>query len=343
MLAFRLPCVNFDVCAATIAEAGKLRGGDCFCISEVAGENILVLAISDGVSSSPCDWLASETACRVVIDAFVHGEGHSRSRLQKSVYLAHNAVQQIVGVCAGGLATLVIIAWRRDEDKVFFVNVGDSRLYKGVAEDIIQVSRDDKESVLITRDGKPMMVGGQPVFKFGLTSAIGQREPLNFRVEELDFGSGEVLLLATDGAHGEGRFVTNIKDLICRQSLDEKLAPVVKLLSSEYEDDATLIVLRRNDCAEETHELLQRAVAEGCDCRRLGIGAHLANRLVLIEVKRLLDRREYDAMQRWLNYGEKFGLHFSREPLLELLTLANASAPRHVPTIMHLRRLASKL
>lgn len=335
-------CVDFGVCAATIAEAGKSRGGDCFCISEVADENILVLAISDGVSSSPCDWLASETVCRAAVEAFVHGDGDSGARLQKSVYRGHNAVQQLSGVCAGGLATLVIVVWKRDEDKVLFASVGDSRLYKGIAEDIIQISRDDKEAVLIRRDGKPMMAGGQPVFKFGLTSAIGQSESLNFRVEELDFAAGEVLLLATDGAHGEGRFVANAKDLICHDSLDERLAPFVKLLSSEYEDDATLVVLRRNDCTKETGEFLQRAVAEGRDCRALGVSAHLANRLVLTQVKRLLERGEYTAVQRWLNYAETFGLHLAREPLLELLTLASASAPRHVSTIMHLRRLASK-
>ncbi len=113
-------------------------------------------------------------------------------------------------------------------------------------------------------------------------------------------------------------------------------------LSSEYEDDATLVVLRRNDCPEDTHYLVQRAVAEGRDCRELGVSAHLANRLILTQVKRLLERHEYDSVQRWLNYAESLGLYLSREPLLELLTLASSSVPRHVPTIMNLRRLVSR-
>jgi len=335
-------CVDFEVCAATIAEAGKSRGGDCFCICEVADENILLLAISDGVSSSPCDWLASETTCRKVVESFVHGEGRTFERLKKSVYLAHTAVQQIGGVCAGSLATLVFVAWQPDEDKVLFVSIGDSRLYRDTAGQVIQASRDDKDSVLIRRDGKPMMVGGQPVFKFGLTSAIGQKESLDFRVEELDFRAGDSLLLATDGAHGEGRFVVKAKELLRYQSLDAKLSSLAMQLSGEYEDDATLAVLRRNDCAGQAQELMKQAVAERRNCRELGVGAHLAIGLVETEVKRSLQRGEYDLIERWLCYTEDFGLHLPRELLLELLTLASASVSRHVPTIMHLRRLASK-
>jgi serine/threonine protein phosphatase PrpC len=335
-------CADFDVCAATITEAGKSRGGDCFCICEIVHENTLISAISDGVSSSPCDWLASETACRTAVETFVHGEGEMSERLKKSVNLAHNAVQQVGGMCAGSLATLILVAWQRDEDRVLFVSIGDSRLYKDTAGEIVQISRDDKDSVLITRDGKPMMVGGQPKFMFGLTSAIGQKEPLNFKIEELNFRAGDSLLLATDGAHGEGRFVGKAKEMLGYESLDTKLVALILHLSSEYEDDATLVVLRRNDCTGEAQELMKQAVAERRNCRELGVGAHLAIGLVETEVKGLLQRGEYDLIEGWLCYTEDFGLHLPRELLLELLILASASVPRHVPSIMHLRRLASK-
>jgi len=335
-------CVEFDVCAATITEAGKRRGGDCFCICEIAHEDTLILAVSDGVSSSACDWLASETACRTAVETFVDSEGLISERLKKSVNLAQAAVQQIGGVCAGSLATLILVAWRRDEDRVLFVSIGDSRLYRDTMGEIVQASRDDRDSVLITRDGKPMMVGGQPKFMSGLTSAIGQKESLNFKIEELDFRAGESLLLATDGAHGEGRFVGQAKELLGYESLDEKLASLILHLSSEYADDATLAVLRRNDCAGDAAELLKQAVTEWRDCREFGVGAHFAIGLVKTEVEELLQRREYDLIERWLSYAEDFGLRLSRELLLELLTLASASVPRHVPTVMKLRRLASK-
>jgi hypothetical protein len=44
-------------------KAGKFECGDAFAMRELKEENLVVMVVADGISSLPCDWLASKTAC----------------------------------------------------------------------------------------------------------------------------------------------------------------------------------------------------------------------------------------------------------------------------------------
>jgi len=60
---------RLDVFGLSQTEKGKSKCGDSFSF-KVFHDTYAVLALSDGVGSKPCDWLASKTTCEKFIELF---------------------------------------------------------------------------------------------------------------------------------------------------------------------------------------------------------------------------------------------------------------------------------
>lgn len=73
---------SFNIFSYSVTKAGKDKCGDAFAVNKLKEENLLILAVADSVSSLPCDWLSSKTACEPVVSVFTETKGSIESRMK---------------------------------------------------------------------------------------------------------------------------------------------------------------------------------------------------------------------------------------------------------------------
>jgi hypothetical protein len=92
-------------------------------------QTLVLAAVADGVSSCPCDWLATGTACSVISTSFEELSGTIADRIQQRIFKANEAILNTTGECAGMRTTLAMIAWHTNENILHYASIGDSRIY----------------------------------------------------------------------------------------------------------------------------------------------------------------------------------------------------------------------
>lgn len=215
--------VDFKVFAQRVAKAGKTRCGDSYVAEFLEDENILILAVSDGVSSSPCDWKAAEVACNAAIERFNSSEGSTAQRMAAAAEKAHNRVRQIGGDCAGSITSLTLVVWETSTDEIQVLNVGDSRAYLGPDNDLRQLTADDTQTVILKRNGEVVLQAGMPVFMRGVTRSLGQIEMLEFSVQSYPFQNSDLLVLVSDGVSKNEAFTSEFPAIFSSANVEQKL------------------------------------------------------------------------------------------------------------------------
>lgn len=101
-----------------------------------------------------------------------------------------------------GMGTTVVSAMV-DGDRLVFAGVGDSRIYLFTGGHLIQLTRDDSW-VATLRAGDPSgdLAAKHPM-RHVLTNVVGAREHVDLDVLERPLADGDMLLLCSDGLHGE--------------------------------------------------------------------------------------------------------------------------------------------
>ena len=180
-----------------------------------------LLAVADGMGGHN----AGEVASRLAVDAvqqslranrnrhdaqwpfgFAEDLPLAANRLRTAVRLANIAVFRASQERAeyAGMGTTLTAALIEGAH-VWFVNVGDSRLYvKGIGETALcQLTRDDSLVRLLASapGAEPAMLVGHPM-RHLLTSVLGTRPDIAVDVEEMKLSEGELLVMTTDGMHG---------------------------------------------------------------------------------------------------------------------------------------------
>ncbi len=236
---------KFKIFTQSVTKSGKDKCGDAFTVLEIKNENLVVLAVADGVSSCPCDWFASKIACDTVNEVFAESQENYTSRMINAAKQAHLNIQETAGSCRGMLTSLSLAVWDMEFDEVCVLNIGDSRIYLGPETDLRQITQDDTTSVLVKRSSLVLFNDGMPVFMRGVTRSLGQREPLSYAIKIHDFAKNDVLILVSDGISKDELFTCELKQIFCENDLSDKLQQFVRNKSEKNKDDATLVILRR--------------------------------------------------------------------------------------------------
>lgn len=330
---------RFEAEHHSVAERGKQRCGDHVLVR--VDELYVIVAVSDGVGSRPCDWLASSTTCHELIEAFVQSDTPLPERLQSAVLMAHRIVQNQSDECSGMLATLVAAVWENGDDCARIVSVGDSRIYSASATAVTQVSSDDSSAEIYTRFDKPHIVAGAAVTFPVITRAIGQQQPLAVEVQEIPFARGESLILATDGMNHVSTFEERTLSAVRSLSLSDGISQLVRHAADNFADDATIAILRRNDVPDRREYI--DVLGKDEDYRQRGLFGHIVGATLLEQCTNRLTKGDWTGALACIEYAERFDVRFSRKELIVLLDLSATHSDTSLSAARNLREKLIRL
>lgn len=267
--------------------------GDCYSVFKHGGN--LILIVSDGVSSCINDHQASKTACQTI------EEYYNQSAEQSPEVLMSEAVKYASRVMnARSLAaTAVIVDFSPLTSQCYYTNIGDTRLYHYNGREVCCLTEDDNAVTIVQRDGKPLFTNGTLVTtNKGLTKALGDNR-LTPKIRKLCLDRNESIILLTDGISGNGTVQPQFFDFIHKSNPNGTISSLTVECSNSNRDDATMLLLRRNDFDDNDSTEPDFA---GNKLPEFFFGHFLAFKLHRIIMKSILDNNN-DTVSKCIDYA----------------------------------------
>lgn len=222
----------------------ELNGDCCQWLEQ---DDIVVLALADGLGACASDSRASRTACNLFIEKCGKAIS-SKTVLDEALMERFCAEIDPVLAVDGDETCFCAIVWQVDTDKVTWFHVGDTRIYKyRKTEGLTQITTDDKGKAINVESndkkyGKYRTDHGALIPTLaGVSATIGD-QMLKYHTGTLNFMPGESLVLCSDGMYESATFVDDVAAL-----LDEAdIAVAIRKVTSTDTDDNSLLVIRRN-------------------------------------------------------------------------------------------------
>jgi len=311
---------SFEIYSNSVGLPSKPKNGDHVGHLVLEDEGLVVLAVADGVGEHFCDWDASQTTIRSVLQRFEEGEGDLEPRMAGAVEFAHQEVQNLQGESAGAISTLVMVVWEIGEPECRFVSVGDSRVYRVGHSGVDLLTEDDSRTVPVKRDGKIVIIDGAAAFSNAITAAVGTREPLDLQVETAEFPSGGMMALTSDGCHELAGFQGFVAQVFAHPELKKAADTIVFGQNEAFgKDDATLALLRRTDFSEKEREKYLKVFRAGSDFQAEGLLGHFMVRVLADHLNQAAGVPDSKSMVQVLDYLKERKLQLTKGDLSKAL------------------------
>jgi protein phosphatase len=205
-----------------------------------------LFAVADGMGGAQ----AGETASRIAIETLVaeidrDGSDASAATLERAVALANDNVRGEAEQNPeyDGMGTTVVAALARPQ-KLFLVNVGDSRCYLWTGGELFCVTTDDS---WVNDVGRGLGLSEEQLrahpYRNVLTKAVGAEENLKVAAQEIDFLPGDILLLCSDGLHSVTGEEPLLEILARPDSLQSRCEALIQAALSKGAPDNITVVL----------------------------------------------------------------------------------------------------
>lgn len=236
---------SFEVQGYTIPNGGKEKNGDSYAFEYIENEGLLVAVVADGVSRQPCDWLASETVCKNLVQTFktLANQTDVKVRLKESIFQANKKLIATEGKCAKMASTLSVVILDTNHNCFYFSNIGDSRIFRLTKGNFSTLTRDDS---VVTKEKVYANGGVRITDKHTLTKAMGQ-ENITVEVIEEPISKGEIIILATDGFYEarKASFNTIMEQFEKSGSFEENFKNTIDKLEILRGDDLTAVMIKK--------------------------------------------------------------------------------------------------
>lgn len=281
----------------------KINNGEC-----------AVLIVADGVSGGPKDWLASKTVVYKVVEYLSENQYPFEKLITNAVNNANDILINGVDETTGMLSTLSILVYRLETKKIYYANVGDSRIY-GIKNGIFTVlTSDDTSSDVVKQNGKLRIVNGVPSFKSHLTKAIGGYQELDIEVYVTDSKQYSAFALVTDGFYNLFSFQENVNKIINAVDTNREIQKVRNDIKDDLEDDASLAILILNS----TENLDIKDIIN----KNTGLSDFSGRALlkpVIKEFNSAIDSGDNDYLENILNFMNRNDIIDSKEKMIMML------------------------
>ena len=218
---------------------------------ELAEYGVLYV-VADGVGGADAGDIASQQATESAIRHYLEGDGESAERLLKAIQNANVDLRNLTDERGNGryMATTLVAALFRPQ-RVYLINVGDSRGYHIRQGKIRQVTRDMSLVAQLVEEGAitPEEAAHHPRRNVILSSLGPLREP-QIDVFNVALERGDTILLCSDGLirHVED---AEIAEIVSSQDPDEAAEILIDLANARGgSDNITVAVLHYEG---ETH------------------------------------------------------------------------------------------
>lgn len=302
-----------ELYANKIKGPNKVKCGDSF-VKEESGDRLL-LAVADGVSGCPSDWLASSLACDAVVNAF---RAKPDGRLEAFAEKAHSALLNAPGDMPQGMLTSLSLAILETKTRrMKILNVGDSAIFVGTEDSLRVLTDDDATFEPLMMNGELMLVNGVPRMVRAVNRALGQKEPLEFDSAEVEVGTGEVIVFVSDGVTGSAAWETRLTSLLSAGHWGAHLDGFLSACSNDSNDDSTLMVAIQNDSDDEDVAGLLASIEAGRSFYNLP--GRVVRRIIQDEIRKMLQAGRPDEVQGLLDYCKEQGRAFDYDFLTGII------------------------
>ncbi|WP_456443674.1 PP2C family protein-serine/threonine phosphatase [Caldithrix abyssi] len=337
---------SFEVFCHSLKGPGKRRCGDAAKTLWLKKQGWLICALADGVSAYPCDWKASSLSCDVALE-FIKMNTDMKNTpfewLERAVEAAHQRLILEKGSCENMMAAISLVAWPIDSDHIFYVNIGDTRIYLLQDEALKQCSRDDVDFVRITQQGKQQF-DKKGIIKTGrgVTKSVGQTPPLHFKADQLHFPAGSSLFLCSDGAHGHGSFDGIWQEAIRECKLGDRLSYLVDDAGQSTDDDSSVIIIRRRDWPENKITIYENLPQTLIPPEKEKLIPYLALHRMILAIQESILAGKHTLAHNYLDYLEQNKLYPDKADVIRLMDAVVQSNKPDASMINKLRILAYK-
>lgn len=310
----------------------KHKCGDASFAKEivVAGEKAVLLIVADGVSKAPKDWLASKSAVDFLVEEIQQSNKQLTNALKEAIEAANKRICSGVENTFGMLTTLSVVLYLSNQKKLFWANVGDSRIFGLKNEEWIQLTSDDSNSMPYKQNGKLKLQNGVPIILSALTKAIGQDSRLKVDVHEMPVNEYSALALVSDGFYDLSGFNNYATLLTNTTDMQKEAAQLQTQILSEIRDDASIAVIRlpgKKDFDLRSYLMKQsHSAIEPSD----------ALEVLEQEIKQAALNQDHEYLEKILVFMNSHRLFYSKPKMIELLEnlIANKSPMVHEMTLL---------
>ena len=173
-------------------------------------------------------------ACAYFFEYFESGLKAGREVQQiirESVLSTQSSMLGEESECSGMAATFSLVVWCYESEEMYFCNIGDSRIYAILNDQMICITKDDS----ITSPGGYA----------SLTQCLG-KEGLKFDVQQTEMKTGQMMVLCSDGFYNSRKASLNNKLIAFAKAehFEEAFIQLTKDFSLLRGDDLTVIAIK---------------------------------------------------------------------------------------------------
>ncbi|HEY5125200.1 MAG TPA: protein phosphatase 2C domain-containing protein [Ignavibacteria bacterium] len=308
----------FDVLSLHKPKIGKRISGDFTHFEIIEKESLIVCALADGVSTRKDDWLASKTACESVIEYIKSHNEDIRTRIENAAEYANNQVKDPNDTNAGMACAMAVIIWNYNTNIFHYVNVGDTRVHIVKSKNILRLTEDDTVPVQIFHAGKPVLVNGAPVFESAIGKIIGQPTNLDIDVFTQVFNEGESIVLSSDGIHKKSGLPSDIFNAISSDNISKSLNTFIDECIDYIEDDASVIIVRRNDFKQNDVDMFDKILNDEIDFEQSQLSAHIFQNFLLEKIRNAILEKNIENLENYLKMILNNSLGVNRDKMIDL-------------------------
>ena len=304
---------EYQIAGKSLAFKGKSCCGDHITYAAIPSEQLVLIALSDGVGSLHHDCDASQTACESFIDSFSGSTiADTLTRFQNALKDADKAVSDPTDPGKKGMmCTFIGVVWDKKQNEILYSSIGDSRLYRHTGNGLAQLSTDEKKAVLMRdKSGKLLSQSGVLIVREGLTNAFGYNgAKINITKERFDIGDS--LVLCSDGVYETPDFEDGITESLTNSDLDKAIDFFFKKKSDVFGDDASILILQRTFLPDDVIPKIRKAIDENLSCADLEIPLHLVTNWIMEESLNLVRAKDRLNLEKITGYVTKNDLRLS--------------------------------
>lgn len=304
----------YQLYSKTLAKPGKKKNGDYVKVLDTP--SYVLALVADGITSIPCDWKASQTVCENMaahVGQHINNSDDLTELLSNGLHNVNKDLLYEVGECDGLGTTICGLLWVKQTNDVHYFWLGDSRVYFYQASQLQQISIDDSEEYVSSKDILP---GANVYSRSLITNSLG-RSDFRVHIKKHRFEAGSAFFIATDGfVESTASFNESIINCLNSGDFEKPLNNLFTQNRIDQRDDATAVMLRRAYTKITNSEILKLINGQSPAPDRFYELQVVYEALVLA-----VETHQDKLCEQALVYIQKRNLKFGKKLLLDLLSL----------------------